>query len=721
MATLYLLCSWPTSRTSAYDRARVITNGHDRVERTSCENLTLQVASTDNKLHMLKTPIGLAWQVPTTFFVDKILPPLREELNLDALSNRQAFRNAVTKKGKLWGYTDKTPAGCHAEDVKAFSIFQRDVHTVVNAIKRFKPSLFFQNNENSQSELDDRTPGSFPDAYFLCPPSSLESVQWSNIAVPGEYKRIKGADSVDQNIWKISLSMTNCMRRDPRRRFVYGFTIEDTDMRLWYFDRSQIIASQPYNFIDDTRTLLHFILSVNFAKDRDQLGWDPTMARVDVDGQQQYDIEVHSEGSETSIYRTIGILSDYGAGRIVGRGTRVWKAVHVMDGEPTGDHVALKDAWVHGWREREGIKYSRIMQSDYLSEHKDLQQHFITVLSHGDVSVSGKPDRTPIYPPFAVPLEKLPVLLESIRDASVGPASLSSYHFQVHYRVVYKEIGHPLSETNSLLVVFQALLEILVAIRAMHKSGWVHRDISADNILLVEGAAKLTDLEYATNEVRLGKPGRTGTVSFLAVEVSSQTYLFRQPSKIPRCGEKGPTLTQRTRENTDDLSEITPSPEVHDSEEAISDHEFHYNPLHDLESLWWNAVYFTLNREVDEEEVHMQHPDDRKDQLMLAGSLFHQRTMRHDALMTDGFLRYNLQCLHPSLAGITSVLEDARKVLRDAYTEAEKRVDTIDFDVGERLHVYSDMCAHFEKAVKLLGQKDVKIRQFVNNRSRVES
>lgn len=43
----------------------------------------------------------------------------------------------------------------------------------------------------------------------------------------------------------------------------------------------------------------------------------------------------------------------------------------------------------------------------------------------------------------------------------------------------------------------------------MHKSGWVHRDISLGNILVVDGVAKLSDLEYATRNTEQKELGRT--------------------------------------------------------------------------------------------------------------------------------------------------------------------------------------------------------------------
>lgn len=48
---------------------------------------------------------------------------------------------------------------------------------------------------------------------------------------------------------KVLMSMARCMRRDPRRRFVLGYTVEDAHMRLWFLDRTQIVVSTPFNFL----------------------------------------------------------------------------------------------------------------------------------------------------------------------------------------------------------------------------------------------------------------------------------------------------------------------------------------------------------------------------------------------------------------------------------------------------------------------------------------
>ena len=42
--------------------------------------------------------------------------------------------------------------------------------------------------------------------------------------------------------------MAACVEHDASRRFMYGFSVEDCNMRLWYFDRAQILVSSYFDF-----------------------------------------------------------------------------------------------------------------------------------------------------------------------------------------------------------------------------------------------------------------------------------------------------------------------------------------------------------------------------------------------------------------------------------------------------------------------------------------
>lgn len=53
--------------------------------------------------------------------------------------------------------------------------------------------------------------------------------------------------------------MNHLLRDDPLRLHVYGFTIEKTTVRLWYCDRSQILASDPFDFSVVSLLFCHFL------------------------------------------------------------------------------------------------------------------------------------------------------------------------------------------------------------------------------------------------------------------------------------------------------------------------------------------------------------------------------------------------------------------------------------------------------------------------------
>lgn len=195
----------------------------------------------------------------------------------------------------------------------------------------------------------------------------------------------------------------------------------------------------------DWRTLFRFLLSVIFAKPH-ELGYDPTMMKIrDDDGDIQYEIMVRSESGEEHRYRTVEVLSAPGEAYLIGRGTQVWKAMRVEDGQETGESIALKDAWVDDHREREGIIESRI-RSDASSSDQGaiLENRLVHVVCHGDVFVESVQDCTRLISPGDSP------------GVGSGP---SSKH-QVHYRIVYREIGTSLYEETSLAKVFRALGDV---------------------------------------------------------------------------------------------------------------------------------------------------------------------------------------------------------------------------------------------------------------------
>lgn len=49
---------------------------------------------------------------------------------------------------------------------------------------------------------------------------------------------------------KILWSGTHIMRDDLCRRFTFGITVEDTQLRLWFFGRVGVLVSSPFNWLE---------------------------------------------------------------------------------------------------------------------------------------------------------------------------------------------------------------------------------------------------------------------------------------------------------------------------------------------------------------------------------------------------------------------------------------------------------------------------------------
>ena len=129
-----------------------------------------------------------------------------------------------------------------------------------------------------------------------------------------------------------------------------------------------------------------------------------------------------------------------------------------------------KDAWVDGHLTREGCNIAKIKESAARDgETESIAAALLTVVTHGDVVVEGLQDRTRAFP------EDLPP--DSPAEASTGPPSRdgsSAPHtrkspsrvpaedptYQVHYRIVFKEVCDTLSEKTSISDIFKALLDI---------------------------------------------------------------------------------------------------------------------------------------------------------------------------------------------------------------------------------------------------------------------
>ncbi|KDN34108.1 hypothetical protein RSAG8_12810, partial [Rhizoctonia solani AG-8 WAC10335] len=121
-------------------------------------------------------------------------------------------------------------------------------------------------------------------------------------------------------------------------------------------------------------------------------------------------------------------------------------------------------------------------------------------------------------------------------------------------------------------------------LHAMNLCGYVHRDVSSGNILLVPASGSLgqrgviMDLEYAKKMDDMSSPhdGGVGTTAFMATEVALMRHhrlVDLRRANIDAHPNRGFRLRLKHRSR---LLLLPP---------------FRHNPLHDMESIWWLCIW----------------------------------------------------------------------------------------------------------------------------------
>ncbi|KAG7449398.1 uncharacterized protein BT62DRAFT_929364 [Guyanagaster necrorhizus] len=404
-----------------------------------------------------------------------------------------------------------------------------------------------------------------------------------------EYKQDNQTKDQNDNIAKLIGNTSQTMYADPTRRFMFGTTIENTTTRFWFFSRAIILVTKSFNFIKDYAHLIHYVLSLSFAME-EELGYDLSITRVAYFPHEnpsahtiQYD---YSIGSNT--YRTIKCLSSFRASGLLSRATRVWKVFQLND--PQYRECVLKDVWVPSDAKTElEIQQDifRGIEENNPGISKDYQKHFMEILQCEVVQTSQKRDddmplfvRTSLETigEFALHRQEMASPSRTILGTNISvpmgaglgnpnaDSNLKLPHLhkgRKHVRVIFADVGVPLSEVWQLHILFNALGDALKGLYYLYKGYYVHRDISAGNIILCNGMGKISDLEYVKRFLSHGLQNdpKTGTPIYMSVEVQETRYLFaRTKHLLPEFG--GP------------VSEQDMAPFLH-------------NYLHDIESLFW--------------------------------------------------------------------------------------------------------------------------------------
>ncbi|KAF9069414.1 hypothetical protein BDP27DRAFT_726280 [Rhodocollybia butyracea] len=679
-------------------------------------------------------------EIPLNAYLQHISPPLPSSLELKLSKIMEVLETNGTVARNRWAAFAVDPIKARKKEAVVYkglaTIFNAVVSAAQDADHTLEQTFGFVVDPHA-TVISDRGSCSRPDAFQMLYSKFREAVRSDEQSAafelplpepkgphpiydfcnPHEFK-LNPRDT-DKDVSQVVYDMDQILAYDPSRRFTFGTTIENRTMRLWFMSRATLLKTESFDFIKDRQRLVRFFLSLAFSSPT-EMGWDPTITFSHLEnGRRQYQIIVDGE-----TYTTVSILSDSAADSPLGRGTRVWKVV-----DKDGNTRVLKDVWLDFDRQDEQEIRNAILDDVHELDKKkgtqyaeELEKRMLTILSSWRVTVDDDckvmDDTLAVmlrgYNPVNVEIPMVDLITpRKPADAgqqSVGPedqdqstttssrTSRKSSHQEstigprrtlirntrneadqraladrrrYHYRVVFKECPTPLYDERSLDSILTAVVEVVKALFVIHSAGWVHRDISGGNVYSYGNGGLLGDFEYARhrNDTRIHNV-RTGTPFFMAAEALSHGYLFNsaklQASNLQAHSPFDFDATIKTRSNI-----------IHRLDSASKDAPtFAYNPLHDLESVWWLIVYVLFFN--DDVNSPSSKPEDRQNNM---SRLFHGRMndiQRFSFLKTNNQLRAAKSYLSSTFGPALTILEDLSSILTTAYEASEQNYPEID-------------------------------------------
>ncbi|KAL8410404.1 hypothetical protein RB596_000189 [Gaeumannomyces avenae] len=371
---------------------------------------------------------------------------------------------------------------------------------------------------------------------------------WSQILVPGELKSNRSADIASKAWLDLGRYAREVFVAQDTRRFVLGFTLCGPLMRLWEFDRLGGIASDKFDINEDGLQFVSTILGFLWMSE-EELGFDPTVVKAE--GQRFVVIERDGRTERLVIDKLMAR-----APCIAGRATTCWKAYR--EGDPQ-TQLVIKDSWQYTERDEEGDLLQEATGKGVVNVARYYHHETVQVRGTNDdvrsnvrgglditTATNYRPERS-MLPPSTTAFgpsqrgrsgsstaskkrssSQIGAALPPSKRSSASPtkASGDALSNRVHRRVVLRDYGKPIYKASSRSAFLAALEGTIEGYESLHEAGFLHRDISINNLMINEDhdnpswPSFLIDLDLAVRERREGSSGakgKPGTRAFMAI------------------------------------------------------------------------------------------------------------------------------------------------------------------------------------------------------------
>ncbi|KAG9229575.1 hypothetical protein BJ875DRAFT_537638 [Amylocarpus encephaloides] len=291
---------------------------------------------------------------------------------------------------------------------------------------------------------------------------------WSQILVPGELKSNPSAGTASKAWLDHGRYAREVLAAQETRRFVLGFTLCGSFMRVWELNRLGGIASERFDINQDGLRFGSTILGFLWMNE-EELEFDPTI--ISEEGRRYIEIERNGQMERLIINRVMKR-----ARCIAGRATTCWKAYR--EGDPRTPLV-IKDSWQYP--DKGVVNVARYYH------HETVFGLDITKATNYKREIS----MLPSYTDASLPARK--------RSCSTSPTKARSNTLpnRVHRRVIVRDYGKPIYKASSRV----ALLE-------------TDDDNPSWRSFLID-----LDLAIKEREGTTGARGNAGTRAFIAIGV----------------------------------------------------------------------------------------------------------------------------------------------------------------------------------------------------------
>lgn len=193
-----------------------------------------------------------------------------------------------------------------------------------------------------------------------------------------------------------------------------------------------------------------------------------------------------------------------------------------------------------------------------------------------------------------------------------------------------------------------------------------------------------------------------GTEDFMAIEVRAQEFGFTRRNTDKVSSHSKANARRKMARNIDVAAPVRPPQHL-----VGNNYTWFYNPIHDMESIFWLMLYFIVNKDVFlGRPIHRRNtfdfPPETEEQLRrrvlehwnFGLTLFSGRTGRDWVMLVDTALANTLikNPLHPAITPLAATVVKIRDALTESYRKVEVNPPLIDHQSGAEVHAVFKEC-----------------------------